>query len=58
MIWRNAHEVANHYYVPFPGQRSIEDFVAYYNEKRTLFLHDINGLYLEKKVDNSKQNNK
>lgn len=49
MLWRNGHELANHYYVPFPGQRSTEDFVAFYNEPRTLFLHDVNGLYLEKK---------
>ena len=47
MLWRNGHELANHYYVPFPGQRSTEDFVTFYNEPRTLFLHDVNGLYLE-----------
>lgn len=57
MLWRNGHELANHYYVPFPGQRSIEDFVKYYNEKRTLFLHDVNGLYLEKEKD-KKENQK
>lgn len=48
MLWRNGHELANHYYVPFPGQRSTEDFVTFYNEKKTLFLHDVNGLYLKK----------
>lgn len=46
MLWRTDHSEANHYYVPFPGQRSAEDFVKFYNAPRTLFLHDINGLYL------------
>lgn len=55
MLWRNGHELANHYYVPFPGQRSTEDFVAFYNEKKTLFLHDVNGLYLKKEEKKEKK---
>lgn len=55
MLWRNGHELANHYYVPFPGQRSTEDFVKFYNEKRSLFLHDVNGLYLKKEENKSEK---
>ena len=51
MLWRNGHELTNHYYVPFPGQRSTEDFVDFYNEPKTLFLHDINGMYLNNKTE-------
>lgn len=51
MLWRNGHELANHFYVPFPGQRSTEDFVDFYNEPKTLFLHDINGMYLNNKTE-------
>ncbi len=46
MLWRTDHGTTNHYYVPFPGQRSAENFVSFYNAPNTLFLHDINGLYL------------
>lgn len=46
MLWRNDHQKANEYYVPFPG-KPTEDFVTFYNEPKTLFLHDVNGLYLE-----------
>ncbi len=31
---------------PYPGQESVSNFVSFYNNKRTLFLHDVNGLYL------------
>lgn len=48
MLGRNAHDTAGLYHVPFPGQQSTKDFVTYYNEPKTLFLHDINGLYLAK----------
>ena len=47
MIWRNAYEVPRHYYCPFPGQRSMDDFVRFYNDPKTLFLHDVNALYLD-----------
>ena len=48
LTWRNAHDKKNHFYGPYPGQRSAEDFVAFYNADKTLFIQDMNGLYLEK----------
>lgn len=48
LVWRNAHDKAGHFFAPYPGQRSVKDFVAFYNDKRSLFLHDINALYLKK----------
>ena len=48
LVWRNARERPTHYYAPYPGQQSVSDFVRFYNAKRTLFLHDVNALYLKK----------
>ena len=47
LLWRNAHDKPGHFYMPYPGQVSVSDFVKFYNDKRTLFLKDINGLYLQ-----------
>ena len=48
LVWRNAHNRENHFFAPYPGQQSTSDFIRFYNDKRTLFLQDINGLYLKK----------
>lgn len=48
LTWRNAHDKPGHLYAPYPGQQSAEDFVAFYNADKTLFVQDLNGLYLEK----------
>ena len=48
LVWRNAHNRLNHYFAPYPGQPSASDFVKFYNDPMTLFLHDVNGLYLKK----------
>lgn len=48
LTWRNAHDKPGHFYGPYPGQQSADDFVAFYNADKTLFLQDINGLYLDK----------
>ena len=32
---------------PYPGSPDIADFMTLYNDKRTLFSHDLNGLYLK-----------
>ncbi len=46
LVWRNAHNRANHFYAPYPGQLSASDFIQFYNNTETLFLKDLNGLYL------------
>jgi len=46
LVWRNAHDKPGHYFAPYPGQQSTSDFVKFYNDPKTLFLHDVNGLYL------------
>lgn len=43
VTWRNAREIDNHYYAPYPGQVSADNFVEYYNNPRNLFLTDISG---------------
>ena len=48
LVWRNAHNRQNHYFAPYPGQRSSSDFIRFYNAPETLFLHDVNGLYLNR----------
>lgn len=48
VVWRNARERPTHHYAPYPGHASTSDFVQFYNLKETLFLHDVNGLYLKK----------
>lgn len=48
LVWRNAHDKPTHFFAPYPGQRTVPDFVKFYNAPRTLFLHDVNGLYLKK----------
>ncbi len=49
-VWRNAHNRINHYYAPYPGQKSAKDFVAFYNLPKTLFVHDLNGMYINNEV--------
>lgn len=46
LVWRNAGEIGtpehphNHYYVPFQGDVSADDFIRFYNQKNTFFLKD------------------
>lgn len=46
LVWRNAHDRPGHFFAPYPGQCTASDFVSFYNDKKTLFLHDVNGLYV------------
>ncbi len=45
LFWRNARERENHYYAPYPGQISAEDFVKFYENPKTLFSKDVQNLY-------------
>lgn len=45
LVWRNARERVTHFYAPYPGQASAEDFVQFYNHPKTLFAADVNSLY-------------
>ena len=46
LVWRNAGEIGTpehphiHYYVPFKGDVSADDFIKFYNLKNTFFLKD------------------
>ena len=46
LVWRNAHDKPGHFFAPYPGHSSVSDFVQFYNDPQTLFLRDVNGLYL------------
>lgn len=41
LFWRNAANRPNHYYMPYPGQKSENDFKDFYSLPRTIFLKDI-----------------
>lgn len=45
LVWRNARERITHFYAPYPGQASADDFVTFYNHPKTLFAADVNSLY-------------
>lgn len=41
LVWRNARERVTHYYAPYPGQVSADDFVEFYKNPKTLFVNDV-----------------
>ena len=45
LVWRNAREKVTHYYAPYPGQVSANDFVEFYRSSKTLFIGDDFELY-------------
>lgn len=46
LIWRNACDKEGHYFAPYPGQQSESDFMEFYQLPRTLFLKDIENMYV------------
>lgn len=45
LVWRNAYERPNHFFGPYPGQASSENFKLFKADKRTLFQSDIHNIY-------------
>ncbi len=45
LVWRNARERVTHFYAPYPGQISADDFAEFYKHPKTLFAADVNSLY-------------
>jgi mannan endo-1,4-beta-mannosidase len=43
MVWRNANR--KHFYVPFPGQKSFQDFLLFEQDTFTIFEKDLKNLY-------------
>lgn len=41
LVWRNACDKPEHFYAPFPGQISADDFVSFEKLEQTLFLKDL-----------------
>jgi len=45
LVWRNDTKSPTHYYAPFPGHRSIPNFLEFYRDPYTLFEVDLNSIY-------------
>jgi mannan endo-1,4-beta-mannosidase len=45
LVWRNDSKSPTHYYAPFPGQVSEQNFIQFYNDPYTLFEKDLKKIY-------------
>lgn len=45
MVWRNAYDNPGHYYAPFPGEASSENFVDFRKDGFVLFGSDLPDMY-------------
>ena len=45
LVWRNDTNSPTHYYAPFPGHVSEQDFLKFYNDPYTLFENDLPKMY-------------
>ncbi|MBK8426867.1 MAG: hypothetical protein IPL27_13250 [Lewinellaceae bacterium] len=55
LVWRNAYHKSKteHYYAPFPGQKSAKDFVAFSRDDRMVFQNRVPNLYKKPKKGTS-----
>ncbi|WP_161888393.1 glycoside hydrolase family 26 protein [Pontibacter russatus] len=49
LVWRNDVRSTTHYYAPFPGHRSVPNFIEFYKNPYTLFENDLGNIYKKKK---------
>jgi len=45
LVWRNAYDRQNHFYAPYPGQTSTEDFVKFKNDPKVYFESRLPKMY-------------
>lgn len=45
LVWRNAYEIPNHYYAPYPGHPVSKDFVKFKNMQEILFESELPNMY-------------
>ncbi|MDA3880877.1 MAG: glycosyl hydrolase [Prolixibacteraceae bacterium] len=45
LVWRNDTNSPTHYYAPFPGHKSVPDFIRFYEHPYTLFEKDLVDIY-------------
>lgn len=45
LVWRNDQWSPTHYYAPFPGHPSAENFLEFYDHPYTLFENDLKPMY-------------
>jgi mannan endo-1,4-beta-mannosidase len=43
LVWRNASQ--DHFFAPYPGQKSAADFVRFYQDPFTVFENDLSDMY-------------
>ena len=45
LVWRNDSRSPTHYYAPFPGHKSVPDFMEFYKGRYTMFEEDLISIY-------------
>ena len=45
LVWRNAFNIKGHFFAPYPGSSSAEDFIKFKNGGRMLFESDLPNMY-------------
>ena len=45
LVWRNACDKPNHFYAPYPGQLSADDFIQFKNKKNIYFESQLPPMY-------------
>jgi mannan endo-1,4-beta-mannosidase len=49
LVWRNVIHSPTHYYAPFPGHKSVPNFLEFYKDPYTVFEKDLDNIYQTKK---------